>query len=73
MELKREKKNLRGYFAAISAMDEQIGRILDTLEANGLRENTLVVYTADNGMSMGHHGVWGKEMERFLSICMKHL
>lgn len=56
----KRKENLRGYFAAISAMDEQIGRILDTLEANGLRENILVVYTADNGMSMGHHGVWGK-------------
>lgn len=56
----KRKENLRGYFAAISAMDEQIGRILDTLEANGQRENTLVIYTADNGMSMGHHGVWGK-------------
>lgn len=56
----KRKENLRGYFAAISAMDEQIGRILETLEKNGLRENTLVIYTADNGMSMGHHGVWGK-------------
>ena len=54
-------------------MDEQIGRILDTLEANGLRENTLVVYTADNGMSMGHMVYGGKEMERFLLICTKHL
>ena len=41
-------------------MDENIGRLLDWLEANELRENTLIVFTADNGMSMGHHGIWGK-------------
>lgn len=57
---KKRKENLRGYFAAVSAMDEQIGRILDALEEKGLAENTIVIFTADNGMSMGHHGVWGK-------------
>lgn len=53
-------ENLRGYFAAITAMDHEIGRLLDHLEACGLREDTLVVFTADNGMNMGHHGIWGK-------------
>ena len=52
--------NLRGYFAAISAMDENIGRVLDRLEARGILDDTLVIFTADNGMSMGHHGIWGK-------------
>ena len=53
--------NLRGYFAAISAMDENIGRrALDRLEARGILDDTLVIFTADNGMSMGHHGIWGK-------------
>ena len=51
---------LAGYFSAITAMDENIGRLIDWLEANDLRENTLIVFTADNGMSMGHHGIWGK-------------
>ncbi len=51
---------LTGYFAAITAMDENIGRLIDWLEANDLRENTLIIFTADNGMSMGHHGIWGK-------------
>ena len=51
---------LSGYFAAITSMDDNIGRLIDWLEANDLRENTLVVFTADNGMSMGHHGIWGK-------------
>ena len=56
----KRRENLTGYFAAISAMDEQIGRLLDRLAALGLDKNTLVIYTADNGMSMGHHGIWGK-------------
>ena len=51
---------LSGYFAAITAMDANIGRLIDWLEEHGLRENTLIVFTADNGMNMGHHGIWGK-------------
>lgn len=51
---------LSGYFAAITAMDTNIGRLIDWLEQSGLRENTLIVFTADNGMNMGHHGIWGK-------------
>ncbi|MDP6668110.1 MAG: sulfatase-like hydrolase/transferase [Dehalococcoidia bacterium] len=51
---------LSGYFAAITAMDANIGRLVDWLEAQGLRENTLIVFTADNGMNMGHYGIWGK-------------
>lgn len=51
---------LTGYYAAITAMDEGIGRILDKLEENGQLQNTLIIFTADNGMNMGHHGIWGK-------------
>lgn len=56
----KRKENLRGYFAAVSAMDEQVGRILDALEEKHLREDTIVIFSADNGMSMGQHGIWGK-------------
>ncbi len=56
----RRRENLTGYFAAITAMDRNIGRILDHLEEKGLTKDTIVVFTADNGMSMGHHGIWGK-------------
>lgn len=54
------KRLLRGYYAAVSAMDAGVGRLLDKLEELGLAEDTLVVFTADNGMNMGHHGIWGK-------------
>jgi choline-sulfatase len=51
---------LSGYFAAVTAMDANLGRMLDWLEQYGLRENTLVFFTSDNGMNMGHHGIYGK-------------
>ncbi|MBI3986095.1 MAG: sulfatase-like hydrolase/transferase [Lentisphaerae bacterium] len=51
---------LSGSYTAVTAMDGQVGRLLDWLDTNGLRENTLVVFTSDNGMNMGHHGVYGK-------------
>ncbi len=54
------KESLRGYYAAITAMDANIGRILQELQDQGLEENTLVIFSGDNGMSMGHHGIWGK-------------
>ncbi len=51
---------LSGYFAAVTAMDADVGRLLDWLEENGLRENTLILFSGDNGMNMGHHGIYGK-------------
>ena len=57
---KDERGNLIGYFAAITAMDAGIGKIMEKLETLGLAEDTLVVFTADNGFSCGHHGFWGK-------------
>jgi arylsulfatase A-like enzyme len=41
-------------------MDQQIGKIIERLEELGIRQNTLLVFTSDNGMNMGHHGIWGK-------------
>jgi arylsulfatase A-like enzyme len=56
---------LRGYFAAVTAMDAGIGRILDRLDALGVREHTLVVFLSDNGFNTGHHGLWGKGNSSF--------
>lgn len=54
------RAHLSGYYTAVKAMDSNVGRLIDWLETNGLRENTLIVFSADNGMNMGHHGVFGK-------------
>jgi len=51
----------REYYALITHMDAQIGRVLDALEANGQAENTHIVFTADHGLSVGHHGLIGKQ------------
>ena len=55
-----DREMLKGYFAAVTAMDADVGRILDRLETRGIREHTLVVFVSDNGFSCGHHGFWGK-------------
>ena len=54
------RESLKGYFAAVTAMDYNIGRILKKIKDLGLKENTLIVYASDNGFSCGHHGFWGK-------------
>jgi arylsulfatase A-like enzyme len=51
---------LAAYFAAVSMIDEQVGRILDELDTRGILDNTLIVYTADHGHNNGHHGIWCK-------------
>ncbi|HEV2122670.1 MAG TPA: sulfatase-like hydrolase/transferase [Chloroflexota bacterium] len=55
-----KRASLQGYFAAVTAMDLNIGRILHRLDEMGVREETLVVFVSDNGFSCGHHGFWGK-------------
>jgi arylsulfatase A-like enzyme len=51
---------LQGYYAAITAMDSAIARVLATVERHGLTESTLVVFSSDNGFNCGQHGIWGK-------------
>jgi arylsulfatase A-like enzyme len=48
------------YSALVSGVDHNVGRILRRLDELGVREDTLVIFTADQGYNCGHHGVWGK-------------
>ncbi len=60
-EVKKDiRGNLKGYFSAVTAMDMNVGRIIDKLEEMNLRESTLICFLSDNGFSCGHHGFWGK-------------
>jgi len=49
------------YYALITYLDNQIGRILDTIDNSSLRDDTVVVYTSDHGEMAGHHGIWQKQ------------
>jgi choline-sulfatase len=48
------------YFGMVSYLDHCIGRVLDTLDACGLTQETRVIYTTDHGDNIGHRGLWGK-------------
>ena len=50
----------KGYYSAITAVDEGVGRIMEALKENGVADNTVVIFSGDNGMNLGQHGVWGK-------------
>ncbi len=55
------KKNIQEYYASISYMDEQVGRILEALRKSGKLDNTYIIFTADHGLAVGHHGLMGKQ------------
>jgi arylsulfatase A-like enzyme len=54
------QRNMQAYFRMISGVDHTIGRIRRALEARGLAENTVIIYTGDNGYYMGDRGFAGK-------------
>ncbi|WP_373649998.1 sulfatase-like hydrolase/transferase [Schlesneria sp. DSM 10557] len=49
------------YYAIVSHLDRQIGRILDALKESGKQDNTWIFFTADHGLAVGHHGLVGKQ------------
>ena len=64
-----EKRTARAcYYASISEIDGQFGRLLDYLDESGQRENTIVVMTADHGDLLGAHGLFFKDISAFEEI-----
>lgn len=56
----RYQRYMQDYLGSIAAVDDGVGRLLDYLDENGLTENTLVVYTSDQGFYLGEHGWFDK-------------
>jgi uncharacterized sulfatase len=55
------RRALQAYYASVTFLDAQVGRVLDALDAEGLAQNTLVVFWSDHGYHLGEHGgVWQK-------------
>lgn len=59
-ELER-KKVIRAYYAAVTFMDAQVGKLLEALDQLGLAENTIVVFWSDHGYMLTEHGQWKKQ------------
>ncbi len=55
------RRHLSDYYAVISALDEQIGRLVAFLEESGLYENTYIIFASDQGLAIGSHGLMGKQ------------
>ncbi len=55
------RREIAAYYGMISHLDEQVGRILAALEESGHADNTIVIYSGDNGLAVGCHGLLGKQ------------
>jgi len=55
------REHIADYYAMISHLDFEIGRIIERLEKKGLLENTIIVFAGDNGLALGQHGLMGKQ------------
>ncbi|MCC5928170.1 MAG: sulfatase [Cyclobacteriaceae bacterium] len=60
MSEQQQKKAIAGYYAAVSYMDAQLGKILKALRDEGLEDNTIIVFTSDHGFHLGEHDFWMK-------------
>ncbi len=59
LRMPNDLPTLRNYYSQMSMVDDGVGRVLAALQEQDLEEDTLVIYTADHGFSLGHHGYWG--------------
>jgi iduronate 2-sulfatase len=60
MDHRKQRKALGGYYASVSYMDRQVGKVLDALKASGQEDNTIVIFTSDHGYHLGEHDFWAK-------------
>jgi arylsulfatase A-like enzyme len=67
------QRYMQDYLACVQSVDDNVGRFLDWLDASGLRENTIVIYTSDQGFFLGDHGMYDKRFMYEESLRMPFL
>lgn len=60
LDIPRVKRMTREYLASVHSVDRNVGRMLAKLEELGIAENTIVIFSSDNGFNIGHNGIWHK-------------
>lgn len=60
MDVVKQRKAVAGYYAAVSFMDAQVGKVLEALEKSGQADNTIIIFTSDHGFHLGEHDFWAK-------------
>jgi iduronate 2-sulfatase len=60
MSMEQEKKAVAAYYACVSYLDAQVGKVLQALRDEGLEDNTIVIFTSDHGFHLGEHRFWMK-------------
>jgi arylsulfatase A-like enzyme len=64
---------MQDYLACVQSVDDNVGRLLDWVDANGLKQNTVVIYTSDQGFFLGEHGLFDKRFMYEESLRMPFL
>lgn len=67
LNITRVNRMIKEYHASVHSVDRNMGRIMNTLDQLGLKNNTIIIFTSDHGYMMGHHGLWHKGNGRWLT------
>lgn len=60
MDLEQQRKAVGGYYASVTYMDAQVGKVMKALEESGVADRTIVIFTSDHGYHLGEHDFWAK-------------
>jgi uncharacterized sulfatase len=60
LNVRKVKRMTREYYASITSVDRNLGRVLEAIDRLGIGDNTIVIFTSDHGYNTGHHGLWFK-------------
>ena len=60
MTLLQQKKLVAGYYASVTYVDAMVGKVLESLDKTGQRDDTIVIFTSDHGYHLGEHDMWSK-------------